>query len=78
MVQLWNCAEEGPTLVHEYECGHGAVLAVVASGDSIYAGCQDGYVKVLDLETKTVVRTIIVDEACMGLLYEPVSLIFEF
>jgi len=31
-------------------------------GDTIYAGCQDGYVKVLDLETKTSVRTIIVEE----------------
>lgn len=34
-------------------------------GDTIYAGCQDGYVKVLDLETKTLVRTIIVQEVCV-------------
>ena len=33
-------------------------------GDTIYAGCQDGYVKVLDVETKTLVRTIIVQEVC--------------
>jgi hypothetical protein len=38
------------------------VLAVVASGDTVYAACQDGHVKVLDLETKTLVRTIIVEE----------------
>lgn len=31
-------------------------------GESVYAGCQDGYVKVLDLETRTLVRTIIVQE----------------
>ncbi|KAF7975347.1 hypothetical protein HWV62_9799 [Athelia sp. TMB] len=29
------------------------ILAVVASGETIYAGCQDGYVKVWDLETKS-------------------------
>jgi len=31
-------------------------------GETIYAGCQDGYIKVLDLETRTLVRTIIVHE----------------
>lgn len=66
-VKLWNCTEDGPALVHEYECGHGAVLAVVASGDTIYAACQDGYVKVLDIETKTLVRTIIVEE-CVDII----------
>jgi len=35
---------------------------MVAKGDTIYAGCQDGYVKVVDLETKTLIRTIIVEE----------------
>lgn len=49
-------------MVHEFSFNHGAVLALVAKGDTIYAGCQDGYVKVLDLETKTLVRTIIVQE----------------
>jgi di- and tripeptidase len=34
----------------------------VAKGDTIYAGCQDGCVKVLDLETKTLIRTVIVEE----------------
>ena len=31
-------------------------------GETIYAGCQDGYIKVLDLETGTLVRTVIVRE----------------
>lgn len=31
-------------------------------GETIYAGCQDGCIKVLDLETRTLVRTIIVHE----------------
>ncbi|KAF9462984.1 hypothetical protein BDZ94DRAFT_1259816 [Collybia nuda] len=61
-VKLWNCANQYPILMHEFECTHGAILALVARGDTIYAGCQDGYVKVLDLETKTLVRTIIVQE----------------
>jgi len=31
-------------------------------GETIYAGCQDGYIKVLDIETGTLIRTIIVHE----------------
>lgn len=31
-------------------------------GETVYAGCQDGYVKVWDLETKALVREIIVQE----------------
>ncbi|KAG6811024.1 hypothetical protein H0H92_009327 [Tricholoma furcatifolium] len=61
-VKLWGCTEKGPVLVHEFQCANGAVLALVAQKETIYAGCQDGYVKVLDLETKTLVRTIIVQE----------------
>lgn len=62
--QLWNCSAEAPSLVHEFYCGHGAILALASRGETIAAGCQDGYVKVLDLETKTPVRTIIVQEVC--------------
>ncbi|KIM43328.1 hypothetical protein M413DRAFT_69177 [Hebeloma cylindrosporum] len=61
-VKLWSCSSQTPELVHEFLCDHGAVLALVAKGDTIYAGCQDGYVRVFDLETKTFVRTIIVQE----------------
>ncbi|KAF8158262.1 hypothetical protein B0H34DRAFT_657084 [Crassisporium funariophilum] len=61
-VKLWDCNSQVPEIVHEFTCNHGAVLALVAKGETIYAGCQDGYVKVLDLETKTLVRTIIVQE----------------
>ena len=52
--------------MHEFTCNQGAVLALVAKGDTIYAGCQDGHVKVFDLETKTLVRTIIVQEVRFG------------
>lgn len=55
-------ASGAPVLEHTFECEQGAVLAVVVRGDTIYAGCQDGYVKVWDLETKTLVRRIIVSE----------------
>jgi di- and tripeptidase len=51
-------------LIHQFSCEHGAVLSLVAKGEIIAAGCQDGYVKMLDLETKTTIRTIIVQEVC--------------
>lgn len=62
-VKLWSCTENGPVLVQQFDCTYGAVLALISRRDTIYAGCQDGYVKVLDLETKTFVRTIIVEES---------------
>ncbi|KAF9454810.1 glutathione degradosome [Macrolepiota fuliginosa MF-IS2] len=61
-VKLWNCSGQVPSLIHEFYCGQGAILSLVSRGETIAAGCQDGYVKVLDLETKTSVRTIIVQE----------------
>lgn len=61
-LQLWDCTAHDVSLVHTFDCCHGAVLAVVAHGETIYAGCQDGYVKVWDLETKSLVREIIVQE----------------
>lgn len=61
-VKLWNCMSSGPKLLHTFECSHGAVLSLAARSDTVFAGCQDGYVKVFDLETKTLVRTIIVQE----------------
>ena len=48
--------------MHTFSFNHGAVLTLAVNGDTVYAGCQDGYVKVLDLETKTLIRTIIVQE----------------
>jgi di- and tripeptidase len=60
-LKLWNTSG-GLELVHTFEVGRGAVLAVVARGETAYAGCQDGYVTVWDLDTKTLVRAIIVQE----------------
>ncbi|KAJ8582368.1 glutathione degradosome [Rhizopogon salebrosus TDB-379] len=61
-VKLWRCNPSGLTMIHSFDCQHGAVLSLAASGETIYAGCQDGHVKVLDVETRTLVRSIIVQE----------------
>jgi hypothetical protein len=61
-LQLWRCNPSGLTMIHSFDCQHGAVLSLAASGETIYAGCQDGHVKVLDVETRTLVRSIIVQE----------------
>lgn len=61
-LQVWSLTTSPPTLQHTFECGYGAVLSIVSRGDTIFAGCQDGVVKVLDLETKTLVRSLIISE----------------
>lgn len=68
LFQIWGCSAEGTTLLTTFEFTHGAVLALTAKGDTLYAGCQDGYVKVLDLETQTLIRTIIVHEVNLAFL----------
>ncbi|KAJ6466417.1 hypothetical protein C8R45DRAFT_1021645 [Mycena sanguinolenta] len=61
-VKIWDCSETEPTELHAFECTSGAIYSLVIRDETIYAGCQDGSVKVLDLETKTVVRSIIAQE----------------
>ncbi|KZT64245.1 Zn-dependent exopeptidase [Daedalea quercina L-15889] len=63
-VKLWQLAPANPTpmLLHTFECCTGAVLAVVVRGETVYAGCQDGHLKVWDLETRTLVRVLITSE----------------
>ena len=62
LLQLWQCSQSGPTLVHTFEASAGAVLSLVVRNETVYAGCQDGHVKVFDLDMRTVVRTIIAQE----------------
>lgn len=64
--QLWKLdpANPVPILLHTFECATGAVLSLVARAETVYAGCQDGHVKVWDLETRTLVRSLIVVEVC--------------
>ncbi|KAJ4481002.1 hypothetical protein J3R30DRAFT_3656697 [Lentinula aciculospora] len=61
-VKIWRCTPSGPSIVHTFECNYGAVLALVAHGETVYGGCQDGHIKIMDLETRTLVRSIIVQE----------------
>ncbi|KAF7299223.1 Beta-Ala-His dipeptidase [Mycena indigotica] len=63
-VKIWNCSDGTPTEVHAFECTNsGAIFSLVVKDDStLFAGCQDGSVKVLDLGTKTLVRSLIVQE----------------
>ncbi|KZW01583.1 glutathione degradosome [Exidia glandulosa HHB12029] len=63
-VKLWLCTQEGgPVLQHTFHAGEGGgVLSLVARSGTVYAGCQAGFVKVWDLETRTLVRTIIAQE----------------
>ncbi|KIK56110.1 hypothetical protein GYMLUDRAFT_47327 [Collybiopsis luxurians FD-317 M1] len=65
-VKIWTCSNTStgrPILAHTFECNYGAVLALAAQGvQTVYGGCQDGHIKVLDIETRTLVRSIIVQE----------------
>ncbi|KAG9017933.1 hypothetical protein FRB90_000115 [Tulasnella sp. 427] len=51
------------TLLHTFYAQVGGVLSIISRNGNIYAGCQGGHVKVWDIETKTLVRTIIVQES---------------
>ncbi|KAJ7465280.1 hypothetical protein FB451DRAFT_1263169 [Mycena latifolia] len=61
-VKVWECSGSGPKELHAFECTNGAIFSLVVKDETVYAGCQDGCVKVFDLETKTLVRNIIVQE----------------
>lgn len=65
-IKLWSHSiHSAPQLIHTFPCAHGAVLSLLSNptGETIYAGCQDGYVKVWDLLTGTLVREILVQES---------------
>ncbi|CCM00624.1 uncharacterized protein FIBRA_02660 [Fibroporia radiculosa] len=63
-VKLWalSVGNPVPSLQHTFECASGAVLALVARSETVFAGCQDGHVKVWDLETRTLIRSLIIVE----------------
>ncbi|KAJ7095467.1 hypothetical protein C8R43DRAFT_1081889 [Mycena crocata] len=62
-VKIWECsAGKQPTELYAFEGNNGAIFSLVVRDETVYAGCQDGSVKVLDLETKTLVRNIIAQE----------------
>ncbi|KAH8818878.1 hypothetical protein DL96DRAFT_1622249 [Flagelloscypha sp. PMI_526] len=74
-VKVWRLSEECPKLVHEFDCGHGAIYGFVSQVDegTIYAASQDGYVFVLDLETRSIVRRLLVNEGTAILSISQVS-----
>ena len=61
-LQVWSCSPTGLELLDTIECTHGAILSLVTREDILYAGCQDGYVRVWDLQTNGFIRTIMVQE----------------
>ena len=58
LTQVWALSLEAPVHQHTFECGQGAVLSIVVRGNTIYAGCQDGYVKVWDMDNVNLLTTI--------------------
>ena len=51
-VKLWLCTPSGPVLQHTFSACQGGVLSLVARNGTVYAGCQDGHVKVCDQRSK--------------------------
>ena len=66
--QVWKCLSNGLELLTTIKCTHGAVLSFVTQEDLLYAAYQDGYVRVWDMQTKTFIRTVIVQEVSTRLL----------
>ena len=55
------------------------MLSLVARDGTLYAGCQDGCVAVLDLETRSLVRLILAQEVrCHFLLSAPCVYAFAY
>jgi di- and tripeptidase len=57
---MWLATKEGLTGKHTFSGCEGGVLSVVARNGTIYAGCQDGHIKIFDQDTKTLLRTLLV------------------
>lgn len=63
-VKIWEClAGGGLRLLHTFSDLPGAVLSLAVRDSLLFAGCQDGQIKVWDMETRSCVRTIIAQEA---------------
>ena len=56
--KVWQCTKSGLFLRHTFSGCDGGVLCLVARHGTVFGGCQDGHIKVWDLETKTLVRTL--------------------
>jgi di- and tripeptidase len=58
---MWLATKDGLTEKHSFGGGDGGVLSLVSRNGTIYAGCQDGHIKIWDQDTKTLLRTLIVE-----------------
>lgn len=59
-VKMWLATKEGLTEKHTFSGCEGGVLSLIARNGTIYAGCQDGNIKIFDQDTKTLLRTLLV------------------
>ena len=57
---MWLATKEGLTEKHTFSGFEGGVLSLVARNGIVYAGCQDGHIKIFDQDTKTLLRTLLV------------------
>lgn len=59
-VKVWECQPHGGLkFLFTFDCLSGAVFSLVSRDDLLFAGLQDGTIKVWDLETKACIRTIL-------------------
>ncbi|KZP01327.1 glutathione degradosome [Calocera viscosa TUFC12733] len=61
-VKIWACTPTGLILRTTLNGAGAGVLSLAVREDTVYAGCQSGFIKVWDLETGAVIRTIIAQE----------------
>ncbi|KZT56318.1 glutathione degradosome [Calocera cornea HHB12733] len=62
-VKIWECTPTGLVLRTTLSGSGGGVLSLAIREDTVYAGCQSGFIRVWDLETGAVIRTIIAQES---------------
>lgn len=58
-VKLWSTANKRPKLLHTLSGADGGVLTIVIKDGLLFAGAQDGDIRVWDLDTFQLVRSII-------------------
>jgi di- and tripeptidase len=58
---MWLATKEGLTEKHTFSGCEDGVLSLVARNGIIYAGCRDGQIKIFDQDTKTLLRTLLVN-----------------
>jgi di- and tripeptidase len=58
---MWLATKEGLREKHTFSGCEGGVLSIVARNGTIYAGCQDGAIKIFDQDTRSLLRTLLVN-----------------